>query len=82
MAILEKRGKPPRRSTRHAAELFMQSSDCEKAKYPFVNPKNAKGHYYCHVCDAWGKHSTDHCNQFKNLKQRFVQHKLGQAPDP
>jgi hypothetical protein len=82
MAILKKRGKPPRWSTRSAAELFLQSSDSEKTKDPSVNPKNAKGQYYCHMCAAWGKHSTDHCNQFKNLKQRFVQQKPGQAPDP
>jgi hypothetical protein len=81
MAILKKCGKPPRWSTRSAVGLFLQSSDSEKAKDPSVNPKNAKGQYYCHMCDAWGKHSTDHCNQFKNLKQRVVQQKIGQAPD-
>jgi hypothetical protein len=82
MAILKKRGKPPRWSTRSAAELFLQSSDSEKTKDPYVNPRNAKGQYYCHMRAAWGKHSTDHCNQFKNLKQRFVQQKTGQAPNP
>jgi hypothetical protein len=82
MAILEKRGKPPRWSTRSVAELFLQSSDSEKTKDPYVNPKNAKGQYYCHMCAAWGKHSTDHCNRFKNLKPRFVQQKTGHAPDP
>jgi hypothetical protein len=77
MAILEKRGKPPRWSTRSAAELFLHSSDSEKTKDPCVNPKTAKGRYHCHMCAAWGEHSTDHCNQFTNLKQRFVQQKTG-----
>jgi hypothetical protein len=82
MAILKNRRNPPRRSTRSVAGLFLQPSDYENAKDPYVNPMNSKGQYYCHMCAAWGRHSTDHCNHFRNLKQLFVQPKHGQAPDP
>jgi hypothetical protein len=52
LAILKKRGKPPRWSTRSAAELFMQSSDYDKTNDPMVNPDTNKGQYYCHMCAA------------------------------
>jgi hypothetical protein len=83
MAILKKRGKPPRWSTRSAAELFLQSSDSEKPKDLVVNPKNTlKGNIIAICVHAWGKHSTDHCNQFKILKHDLFNRKTGKRRIP